>query len=360
MRVGFIARSTIFSSPGGDTFQMVETARQLRLCGVAVDIRKSNEKIDHRLYDLFHFFNIIRPADAIKLSKAGIPYVFSPIYIDYSDFDKKVRFGLAKYIFRFCSNDGIEYLKTVARFINKNDRINSWTYLWKGQKQSIEHLLNNAALLLPATNSEYELLKKHYTFKNSYKVIPLGINEQLFYSTNKTKKDPSLVLCVGRIEGIKNQLQLIRALKNTSYRLLLVGSAAPNQIAYYNQCVKELGVNMRIINYLPQSELATYYSAAKVHIQPSLFENIGLANMEAAAMNCSIVATKKGFISEYLQDDSIYCDPLSQRSIYQAIDMAAQAPDNYTLSERIRKNYTWEQAALKTLNAYQTVLNTKA
>ena len=36
----------------------------------------------------------------------------------------------------------------------------------------------------------------------------------------KIGKDPLMVLCVARIEGIKNQLNLIKALNNTEYQLL--------------------------------------------------------------------------------------------------------------------------------------------
>jgi len=37
------------------------------------------------------------------------------------------------------------------------------------------------------------------------------------------------VLCIARIEGIKNQLNLIKALNDTEFNVLLIGSHAPNQ-----------------------------------------------------------------------------------------------------------------------------------
>lgn len=59
MRVAFITRSTLDKAPGGDTIQIKQTAKQLRILGVQVEILQANLKIDYRQYDLLHFFNIV-------------------------------------------------------------------------------------------------------------------------------------------------------------------------------------------------------------------------------------------------------------------------------------------------------------
>ena len=66
MKVVFISRSTLHSNPGGDTIQILQTARQLQQLGIAVDVCLSNETIEYDRYDLLHFFNIIRPGDMLQ------------------------------------------------------------------------------------------------------------------------------------------------------------------------------------------------------------------------------------------------------------------------------------------------------
>lgn len=60
MKVAFISRATLYSSPGGDTKQLEETAAGLRSMGVTVDVYLTNQPIDYTQYDLLHFFNIIQ------------------------------------------------------------------------------------------------------------------------------------------------------------------------------------------------------------------------------------------------------------------------------------------------------------
>ncbi len=43
MKVAFITRSTLFTVPGGDTVQVVQTARKLAEMGVDTEILLSNE-----------------------------------------------------------------------------------------------------------------------------------------------------------------------------------------------------------------------------------------------------------------------------------------------------------------------------
>jgi len=184
-------------------------------------------------------------------------------------------------------------------------------------------------------------------------VVPNGINPNLFKLNPGIKKDEKLVLCVARIEGIKNQINLIKALNNTDYKLLLIGACAPNQVDYYNECRSIAAGNITFINHIPQDELVEYYERAKVHILPSWFETTGLSSIEAAAMGCNIVITDKGDTREYFEDDAFYCDPSQPQSILAAVKKASSAPFNEGLRQKILAKYTWKQAAIQTLKAYQ-------
>ncbi|MGZ3756974.1 MAG: glycosyltransferase family 4 protein [Mucilaginibacter sp.] len=353
MRVAMIARSTFYTVPGGDTVQAVQTARELQAMGVDAGIRLTNEVIDYEQYDLLHFFNIIRPADILYHSKrAHKPYVVSTILCNYGEYDKHHRKGLAQLVSGL-PTDSIEYLKTVARWLLGKDHLSSMSYLWKGQRKTIIEILRRSAMILPNSASEYRRVATNYASTPNYRIIPNGANPELFVFDPDVKKDVRLVLCVARIEGIKNQLNLIKGLNNTPYKLLIIGNAAPNQMDYYRQCREMAADNITFIDHVPQAELVTYYQLAKVHILPSWFETTGLSSVEAALMGCNIIITNKGDAPEYFGDEAFYCDPASPESILYAVECASAAAYNPALRQKILEKYTWKQAAIQTQQAYQ-------
>jgi glycosyltransferase involved in cell wall biosynthesis len=356
LRVAIIARSTLYTVPGGDTVQAVQTAKRLVDMGLTVDIKLTDDEIDYNRYDLLHFFNIIRPADMLYHShKAGKPYVVSTILVDYSEYDKQYRKGLGR-LFSYLPGDSIEYIKSIARWLLGRDALASPSYLWRGQRRSILHILNNAQLILPNSESEYRRVMKAYPSEVKYQVVPNGIDPQLFQYDAAAGWDNNLVICVARIEGIKNQLNLIKALNNTRFKLLLIGNHSPNQSAYYNECRNIAAANIEFIDHLPQRELVAYYRRAGVHVLPSWFETTGLSSLEAAAMGCNLVITDKGDTREYFEDDAFYCDPADVESIVKAVERASTAEHNPDLRERILQKYTWAQAAKCTLAAYQQIV----
>lgn len=357
MKVAFISRATLYTSPGGDTKQLDLTAHNLRNMGVTVDVYLTYEQIDYSQYDLLHFFNIIRPGDVLKHIKlANKPYVVSTIFVEYGTV--KQQLGLAQTILKkIFSDDGLEYIKAIARAVKNGEKIVSKDYLLKGHKASIKYVANNAAMLLPNSESEYRRFEKKYNLTRPYHVVPNGINTDCAKKEYpKSVKYKNAILCMGRIEARKNQLRLIQALKNTDYQLYIHGKPSPNAMGYFEECKKAATSNIHIEGHLDDEELFTAYSNAKVHILPSYFETTGLSSLEAAVMGCNIVVTDKGDTKDYFKDDAWYCNPDSTTSIKEAVDKAYNAPYDEQFRQRILKEYTWERAAEETYAAYKEVL----
>jgi glycosyltransferase involved in cell wall biosynthesis len=356
MKVAIITRSTLYTVPGGDTVQAMQTTRHLKYLGITANIKLANENIDYTEYDLLHFFNLIRPADILYHSKkAGKPYVISTILVNYSEYDKLYRKG-AGAVFSFLPADSIEYLKTMARWVLGRDHLSSIAYIWKGQRRSIIEILQRASMILPNSESEYKRVVHAYSLPVKYSVVTNGINPGIFSHNSAIKKDDKLVLCVARIEGIKNQLNLIKGLNNSGFRVLLIGSPSPGQANYYRECIAAAAANITFIDHLPQGKLVKYYQQAKVHILPSWFETTGLSSIEAAAMGCNIVITDRGDTKEYFGNNAFYCDPAEPESLLNAVQRASSAPFNEYLREKILKKHTWTEAAIQTLKAYQLAI----
>ncbi|MBW7913522.1 MAG: glycosyltransferase family 4 protein [Taibaiella sp.] len=357
MKVAFISRATLYTSPGGDTKQLDLTARNLRKLGVEVDVYLCYEQIDYTKYDLLHFFNIIRPADVIShIKQSKKPYVVSTIFVEYGTVKQQI--GMAQRILKMVfSDDGLEYIKAIARAVKNGEKIVSKDYLRMGHKAAIKYVAGNAAMLLPNSESEYRRFERKYNIPRPYRVVPNGINTDCAgkqYPTSEKYKDA--ILCMGRIEARKNQLNLIRALNGSQYQLYIHGKPSPNAMAYFEQCKAEAGPNIHIEGHLDDEELFTAYSNARVHVLPSYFETTGLSSLEAAVMGCNIVVTDLGDTRDYFKDDAWYCNPDSPESIKAAIDKAYTAPYDEDFRRRILSEYTWERAAEETLSAYKQVL----
>ncbi|PJJ84074.1 glycosyltransferase involved in cell wall biosynthesis [Mucilaginibacter auburnensis] len=356
MKVAFVTRLNIYKISGGDTVQIEQTAKQLRNLGVEVEMIRSVDAIDYDKYDLLHFFGIPRPGDiAYHSKKSKKPFVVSTIHCTYGDYYKFNRQGLGA-VFAYMSSDTMEYFKTIARWLVGKDHRPSISYFLNGQRKTIINVLETANFILPNSDSEGNRLKKLYTPSVRSISIINGINPEKFEYDAEIAKDDLLVICVGRIENRKNQLNLIKALNNTQYKLVLIGEPSANQMDYYNRCKAAAAPNVTFLNRIPHDELVSYYQRAKVHVLASWFETTGLSSLEAAAMRCNIVITEMGDTRAYFGDDAFYCLPQDPQTIRTAVDEASKAPLNEQLALKIIANCTWRKAAEQTLAAYKLAI----
>jgi glycosyltransferase involved in cell wall biosynthesis len=353
MKVAFITRLNLYKIAGGDTVQIEQTARRLVDLGVEVDILRSVDVIPYEKYDVLHFFGIPRPGDMVHHSKlAKKPFVVSTIHCTYGDYYKYNRKGIGA-VFATLSSDSMEYFKTIARWLVGKDHRPSLNYLTIGQRKTIIKVLETANFILPNSQSELDRLKEVYTPNVKSVIVTNGINPEKFPYDPAIKKDDNLVICVGRIENRKNQLNLIKALNNTKYKLVLIGAPSANQNEYYQQCREAAAPNVTFLDRIPHDDLVKYYQLAKTHVLASWFETTGLSSLEAAIMRCNIVITDKGDTREYFGDDAFYCNPEDINSIRIAVERAGEATFNEHLAEKILTSHTWKMAAQQTLEAYR-------
>lgn len=353
-----VGRSTLFSHPGGDTMQLTKTAEYLNKAEkVKVTIETVNRSIDFSMYDLIHLFNICRPADLLGvIKKANKPYIVSTIFVDFSETEQNHYKFHRRFLFKILKANGLEYLKASIRMLKGQDKLTDISYLFKGQKKAIQEIIEGAEILLPNSKSEYNRLLKTYKVEQKYKVIPNAIDINTFSfensKDNKFDKFDNAVVCVGQITPVKNQLNIIKSLSNTSYNVFIIGSPASNSISYYNECRRIASSNINFIPHLKQVELAEIFKRAKVHVLSSWFETTGLVSLEAAYSGCNIVISKKGDQQEYFKDDAFYCEPSKPNTIKSAVEKAYKSTFNTSLKNRIKEDYNWSRTAEETFKAY--------
>lgn len=359
MRVLFISRATLFSTRGGDTIQMEKTAAALKSWDIDVEIATANQKdIDYSSFELIHFFNLIRPADILyHIRKSKLPYVVSPIYVKYDQMGKKNNaFSVQGFLSLFPASFQ-EYAKCIARSLLNQEKIVSPEYLFMGHRRSIQYILDRCKLILPNSQSEALRLQSEFQYTGGVCIIPNAVDTEIFYPQPEIHPNPKAILCVARFEPRKNQLNVIKALSHTEFTLTLVGDVAPNHQAYYQQCRKIAGDNVRFVDFVAHEKLAALYRTHKVHVLVSWFETTGLSSLEAAACGCNIVVSQYGDTRDYFEGYAWFGDPDDPDHILQTIKEAASSEKNF--APYFLKNYNWHKAAQQTAEAYKMAIKIK-
>jgi glycosyltransferase involved in cell wall biosynthesis len=367
MKVLFQTRTNLYDAPGGDLVQINNTKLFLEKQGIIVDISLDFNP-DLKDYDIVHLFNLMDPQDIylqmLNAKKQNKKIVLSTIYGLYTEFERKARGGIFQKIANYLSPYQIGYIKLLVRHFHEK-RFHKGVYfmLFKGYYKLMKEIVNNVDVFLPNSISEMERVAMEFKLESyKYKAIPNSIDKSLFtdkeqQKENKYSKFNNCIVCAARIEGRKSTLNLVKAIKNTKYTLVLVGNASQNQKQYISQVHQEAGDNVVFLGQIPHQDLRDLYKVAKVHALVSWMETPGLSSLEAGAMGCNIVVTKKGDTQEYFEDYAYYCDPDDVSSIKKAIDLAYENPVNPQLKNKILSQYIWEKTAQKTIEAYQLALS---
>lgn len=226
-------------------------------------------------------------------------------------------------------------------------------------------LIQISDVLLPNSYEEEIYLKEVLGAKNKHiQVIPNAADIRYKYGDKKVFRETynidNYVLCVGKIEPRKNQLNLVKALENTDIPLVLVGSYIPNEKWYYDEVLNivKRNSNMMHIEYFPYDSelLASAYRNAKVHVLLGRNETPGIVNLEAGLAGANLVVGDCAPVREYLKDHALYCNYNSLSDICSKVTEAYNCDRNNLTSKFIEENYTWDIVAEKTIEAYNYVL----
>ncbi len=352
MKVLFTARYSLFSQPGGDTQQVVQTAEALRELGHSVSIILHGEPMDFDAFDIVHFFNLGRPADMVDaLHLLKKPLVVSSIWVDYREYDKQ-RSGLAGIVLKVLGANGLEYFKTIARGLNGSDKWPGLLYLTRGHGSSLRILTARSAAIITSSASEKKRVCSYFGLAETVHHIPLGLPAAFLHDFEPAER--SGALCVGRIEGLKNQLNLIKAANGANWELKIIGKPAANQPEYFKHCQQAAGKNVHFVGWLDTENLLEAYRSAKVLVLPSYFETFGLVALEALSQGCNVVIAERPDMNSIFNDRVLRCNPNNPADIKEKIEAALQLPPaDFTSADK--QKYAWREAALQIESIYKNV-----
>jgi glycosyltransferase involved in cell wall biosynthesis len=176
------------------------------------------------------------------------------------------------------------------------------------------------------------------------------------------------VLCVSEFRPHKNHARLVRAFAESrgaaAHDLVLVGQRhsldePPERWA------DEAGIASRVhvLTDVSSEDLVAAYTGADLFALVSLHEGFGLPILEAMACGAPVVTSRTTAAGEVAGDGALLVDPESESEIVSALDAVL---GNRAEGARLRdagfarsKQFTWEEAARRTLAVYDEVLSSR-
>ena len=191
--------------------------------------------------------------------------------------------------------------------------------------------------------------------------------------------DPSrpVVAFVGRITRQKGVPHLVKAAQDFDPDIQLIlcaGAPDTEEIARETEGLVDKLREMRdgvhwVTDMLPKEDIRDIYSAADIFVCPSVYEPLGIVNLEAMACNTAVVASDVGGIPEVVVDGEtgtlVHYDAEDTRAFEKDLAAAvnALAQDAATTKRfaatgltRVKKEFTWDKIAQQTVDVYKSLL----
>ncbi len=377
MRILMVNHGVAASFKGGDSVQINETTQRLYQRGHEVAIT-NNDQPNTEGFDLVHIFNCRQVSSFKKqldsCNNSNVPVVVSPIWISIprAFWGSRTTFSAIQDAFETgnTNHQSLQQLKERKLVLDEGGEL-FYSHGKANEERfcipELRSLIQKVTGLLPNSLLEMQATRDDLLWAgNKFGIAKYGVNPKTFLDANakdfqeKTGIRHPFIMQAGRIEPAKNQAMLCWALRNINIPIVLVGSSE-NWPAYAELCKQISGEKLTIIDHLPQSLLASAYSAAAVHVLPSWCETCGLVSLEAALNNTPVVGSTFGHELEYLQDDALYVDPADEDSVrstvIQAWEEGVHNPRVRNLKKRVLNEFNWENTTDSTIKLYEQVLN---
>lgn len=364
-RVALCIRKTYLSLIGGDSIQVMKTKEYLEKgFDVSCEIITEPQEIS-KGFDIVHVFNYslsknMKQFMAVAKEKR-IPIVSSSIYWDYSFASISYFYKLFNYRLALTERNAkivMHFAKAIALLTNRPKGLS------RRLKRDIDFFMRESDVISPNSIEEGQLLCKfsgvdYNAICDKIKVVVNATDEVSTSSIVDVCAKYSLpkdyVVQVGRVEFIKNQLNLLLALKdNPEIPIVFVGRHVDEKYSKLLKSIASKRGNVYFIDNVPHDEIYSFYHYAKVHVLMSLRESPGLVSLEALQAGCRIVISDERFvpIDTYFSGITSFCSPFDVNQIKEAV---IAEYNEKTPAYKLKGQFTWGEAARQTYDIYTSL-----
>ena len=230
--------------------------------------------------------------------------------------------------------------------------------------------------IIVSTKSELEDIRKLYgILDEKIKVIPPGVNLELFRPMNKIESKKSLglygnnvILYVGRIDPIKGLYTLLDSVfnLNDSYniKLIIVGgelNKSQDLINLQNYTAdKNKSHIVDFVGIVDQSNLPIYYNAADLFLLTSYYESFGLSVLESLSCGTPAIVSDVGGLSNLIDNgvNGYLVNDISPKGFKTYIEYFFNNINIKKSSIECRKKaeyYQWSKSGRSMFNLYKEI-----
>lgn len=372
MQVLLQSRSNLFTKQGGDTQQIVNLQKGLQSLGCRVEL--SLGLTDHLAdFDIVHCFNLTRIQETylqiVNARNQGKKVVLTPVFHNLSHYNNCGRYGLVGQFLSFLSYGSIEQLRNLYLWWRKECPAEACRNFFRsGYFALTAKVLSHVDALLCAGSAEIQEIKHFFRPPSlpPIKILPVGIDKdelgKIDCSFAQKTGLRNYILCVGRIEDLKNQLGLIQALNNYIIPLVFIGYPNPHHSSYVKQFIATVHKHSHLHWFydLSRAEVLSAIKTSRVHVLPSFVETTGVANLEAAYFGVNVVSTRCGYAESIFGDYAQYCLPEDLISIKEAVLRALRSPVNELRRAKILHHCCLSEVAHRHVALYEEVLQERS
>ncbi len=202
-----------------------------------------------------------------------------------------------------------------------------------------------AAQFQPPSRAAVERVRQTYALPDRY---------ILYFGSNKPHKNVPRLVQAFRRAGIRDQ--------GLGIGLVIAGHWDPR----YPQAKEltgqlDLQDRVRFIGPVKDDDLPALYGGAELFVFPSDYEGFGLPVLEAMACGTAVVCGNRSSLPEVAGESALLCDPHQVEALTHAIEQVltdrALRTDLQQRGLARAAQFSWEQTAWSTFNAYQSILH---
>jgi glycosyltransferase involved in cell wall biosynthesis len=284
--------------------------------------------------------------------------ILNPFYLNlYKDF-KNADVIHVHQIFNFLAEICIIWAKILGKPIYLTDHGGGGTTYFT--RFGITHLANGLL-----TVSEFSSQKLKHIHPTRFPIYG-GVNPQDYLPHSAINKNKDTIITIGRILPHKGHHHLIEAISD--HHLTIIGQVAD---PVYFQFLLNLAKNKKVkfLHHLSDNELKNELARASLAVFPSTQRGInnellsgepellGIAPLETMAMNIPTIVSDVGAYPEICFDQKYFM--FENGNIFALKELisyllANEALRNSNFSEHVREKFTWDAAAIKCLEYYNT------
>lgn len=220
-----------------------------------------------------------------------------------------------------------------------------------------------ADFIIAETPKEAKFLKKYYHVDSKkIKIIPNGVDKTIIGNDEIYKiigRKCQYAVHVGRFDKNKNQLNVIKALKNSNIEIVFIGGESPLEPLYFKNCIKEASgcKNIHFLGWQNENSklYKSAYSNAKVIISSSYYETFGLTILEGIVAGAiPVVSNTLPILDYYVLKD---CKSFNPHDITDIKVKVEEAMNSNSIDKNWQRNvenyFSWDKVAKEHIRIYE-------